>query len=188
MFKHSSLLRFMYIIPGNDHRLGANEAPPSIISIFLGADILSSLLKFCGQDVDLPRKGKYQFGDICLPGVERDSTDRNRTSPFAYTGMKFEFRAVGSSQAPHRSNVILNTIMADAAKILATEIEKKTAAGMSPEDATKQVIVETVEKHSRILFDGNGYSAEWRVEAEKRGLPNLVTSVDAYDIMTSKEV
>ena len=110
----------------------------------------------------MPVKTKFPFGPVCLPDVARDTTDRNRTAPFAYTGAKFEFRAVGASQPPHRSSTVLNTAMADAARQMAAEITKQRASGLAPAAAVQAVVRATVAQHGRVVFQGNGYSAEWR--------------------------
>ncbi len=177
---HADLLRTTIAHAGNDHRLGANEAPPAILSIYLGeqlTDVVDALI--AGTKGGSERKrDTMRLGVSVLPPLPRDATDRNRTSPFAFTGNKFEFRAVGSSQACGKPNTVLNTIVADALAWIATEIEKgKAQKGL--EAAINEVVVELFKKHQRILFNGNGYSAEWHAEAAKRGLPNFRNAVDA---------
>jgi len=168
---------------GNDHRLGANEAPPAIISVFLGqelTDVLISVAK--GEKVC--HEGSCRFlkiGVDSLPDLPKDNTDRNRTSPFAFTGNKFEFRMVGSSQSISGHNVALNTIAAEALDEVASRLEK--ARNVNTEILA--IIKETVNKHIRIVFNGNNYSAEWVAEAEKRGLPNTRNTVDALKAIAS---
>ncbi|MBL9076052.1 MAG: glutamine synthetase III [Planctomycetes bacterium] len=177
---HADLLRVTIAHAGNDHRLGANEAPPAILSIYLGeqlVEIIQALVAGTGRGSER-KKDTMRLGVSVLPSLPRDATDRNRTSPFAFTGNKFEFRAVGSSQATAKPNTVLNTIVADSLAFLAREIERlKGAKGL--EAAVNEVVVDLFRKHQRILFDGNGYSAEWHAEAERRGLPNLRNAVDA---------
>ena len=162
--------------PGNDHRLGANEAPPAIISIFVG-DELGAILDSIANDSPYEAKGKAKIdlGVDVLPVFPKDNTDRNRTSPFAFTGNKFEFRMPGSAMNLSDANTVLNTAVAKVLKDFATEME-------GAEDftaATAAWIKKTIKAHERILFNGNGYSAEWEAEAEKRGLLNMKTTVDA---------
>jgi glutamine synthetase len=169
---------------GNDHRLGANEAPPAIISCFLGdelADILTALAKgqkYCRQN------GVCQFlkiGVDSLPELPKDNTDRNRTSPFAFTGNKFEFRMLGSSQSISGPNVALNSIACEALDEIATRLEK--AKDINKE--IQAIVKETMAKHGRIIFNGNNYSEEWVKEAEKRGLANTKNAVDALKAFIS---
>ncbi len=161
---------------GNDHRLGANEAPPAIISVFLG-DALSDILIKLAKGEKMAKKGAafLNIGVDSLPELPKDNTDRNRTSPFAFTGNKFEFRMVGSSQSISGPNVALNTIAAEALDEIATRLEKA-------KDINKEILAilqETVKNHGRIIFNGNNYTAEWATEAAKRGLANTRTTVDA---------
>ena len=176
---HADLLRVTIAHAGNDHRLGANEAPPAILSIYLGeqlTDVVDALI--AGTKGGARKKETMRLGVGTLPSLPRDATDRNRTSPFAFTGNKFEFRAVGSSQACGKPNTVLNTIVADSLAYVANEIEKlKAQKGL--EAAVNEVVVDLFKKHQRILFNGNGYSAEWHAEAGKRGLPNFRNAVDA---------
>ncbi|MDQ7094537.1 glutamine synthetase III [Desulfosporosinus sp. PR] len=173
---YAEILRLSAATPGNDHRLGANEAPPAIISIFLGdqlTDIFNQL-----QNGGLKRSlqgDKLLSGVETLPAFLRDSTDRNRTSPFAFTGNKFEFRMVASSQSVSGPNVVLNLIVAEVLSQFADRLEK--AADFDQE--LNQLLRETAKNHKRILFDGNGYSAEWVEEATRRGLPNVTSTIDA---------
>jgi glutamine synthetase len=177
---HADLLRVTIAHAGNDHRLGANEAPPAILSIYLGeqlTDVVDELIAGTGKGSQR-KKEHMRLGVNVLPPLPRDATDRNRTSPFAFTGNKFEFRAVGSSQACAKPNAVLNTIVADSLAYVAAEIEKlKDKKGL--EAAVNEVVVDLFKKHQRILFNGNGYSAEWHAEAARRGLPNFRNAVDA---------
>jgi glutamine synthetase len=173
---HADILRATCAHAANDHRLGANEAPPAIISVFMGeelTDILEKLAK--GQKVSTKGKEYMNVGVDTLPTIPKDNTDRNRTSPFAFTGNKFEFRTVGSSQSISGPNVALNTIAAEALDEIATRLEK--AKDKNAEAAA--IIKEIYKKHGRIVFNGNNYSEEWAKEAKKRGLPNVANSVDA---------
>lgn len=174
--EYQDLLRVSVATAGNDHRLGANEAPPAIISMFLGED-LDAILKSIREGKPYDRKAKQviKLGVDALPNFPKDETDRNRTSPFAFTGNKFEFRSLGSSISISFPNVILNTIVAEEFCQFADILEKST-------DFTKdlnELIRKTLNEHSRIIFNGNGYSQEWVEEAERRGLLNLKTTSDA---------
>ena len=174
---HADIMRATCGSSGNDHRLGANEAPPAIISIFLGQE-LSDVLEKLAKGEKICKKGgcdTLKIGVDSLPELPKDNTDRNRTSPFAFTGNKFEFRMVGSSQSISGPNVALNTIAAEALEEIAVRLEKA-------KDVNKEILAilkETMTKHGRIVFNGNNYSAEWAKEAEKRGLPNVRNTVDA---------
>ncbi|MFG0328092.1 MAG: glutamine synthetase III [Phycisphaerales bacterium JB037] len=189
--RHAALLRASIASAGNDHRLGANEAPPAIISIFLGdmlSDIVSQLEK--GGASRTLKGGELSLGARALPQIPRHSGDRNRTSPFAFTGNKFEFRAVGSSGTAAWPATVLNTIVAESIDELATELEKE--AGAKPtaskiETVTKAVLKSIIKEHKRVLFDGDGYTNEWHAEAAKRGLPNLRDSVSAMMVIKSRE-
>lgn len=185
---HADLLRTTIAHAGNDHRLGANEAPPAILSIYLGeqlTDVVDAMIQGTGRGSERKRD-TMRLGVSVLPPLPRDATDRNRTSPFAFTGNKFEFRAVGSSQACGRPNAVLNTIVADALAYIAGEIEK-TKGQKGLEAAINDVVVDLFKKHQRILFNGNGYSAEWHAEAARRGLPNFRNAVDAIGNFGSKK-
>lgn len=182
--KYAELLRIGICGPGNDHRLGANEAPPAIMSVFLGEqlqDIVSQLEK--GSASSSKSGGVMQLGVSVLPPLPKDATDRNRTSPFAFTGNKFEFRAVGSTAAIYWPNTILNTIVAESIDRIATQLEK----GGDLNKTLASVLQAEIKEHKKVLFDGNGYAAEWHAEAAKRGLPNLKTTVDALKAMPKKE-
>lgn len=180
---HADIMRATCASSGNDHRLGANEAPPAIISVFLGQELYDVLVALAKGE-KICKKGSCQslkIGVDSLPELPKDNTDRNRTSPFAFTGNKFEFRMCGSSQSIAGPNVALNTIAAEALDEIATRLEK--AKNVNAEIAA--IIKETVAKHGRIVFNGNNYSAEWAKEAEKRGLPNSRNTVDALKAFTT---
>jgi glutamine synthetase len=188
--KYSHLLRAVVAHAGNDHRLGANEAPPAIISIFLGdqlADVFEQIKK--GTVTGSKQKGTLTVGVDTLPTLPKDAGDRNRTSPFAFTGNKFEFRAVGSSQSIAGPLVALNTIVAESLDYIATELEKGTGGDPGKLNAAVQkVLQQIISEHGRVVFNGDNYTAEWHKEAEKRGLPNLKTTVDALPALTSPEI
>ncbi len=181
---YQDLLRLSVAIPGNDHRLGADEAPPAIVSIFLG-DELEELIEAIVGDIDYQDKARrtMDLGVPSVPTFRYDSTDRNRTSPFAFTGNKFEFRMVGSSQNIAMSNIVLNTATAKVLRDFANELEGKSDI----ESAARALIKKTLKAHKRIIFNGNGYSKAWPIEAEKRGLLNLRTSVDALEYLTKEK-
>jgi glutamine synthetase len=188
---HADLLRSCVASAGNDHRLGANEAPPAIISVFLGAmlsDILAQVEK--GSPKRTIRGGKLDMGAKTLPQLPRHSGDRNRTSPFAFTGNKFEFRAVGSSQSIAWPNTVLNVIVAESVDWMATELER--AAGRNPtpaklHSAVMAVLKKVIKQHKRVIFDGDGYSQEWHKEAAKRGLANFPDSVSAFPLLRARK-
>lgn len=184
---HADLLRLSASNPGNDHRLGANEAPPAIISVFVGdqlADVLTQLIE-TGEATRSKQGEKLRTGVHTIPAFRKDATDRNRTSPFAFTGNKFEFRMVGSSMSVAEPNTVLNTIVADVLSEFADEIEKSDNVDLAVHDIIKR----TVSEHQRIVFNGNGYSNEWVEEAERRGLPNYKSIVDAIpSLVTDKAV
>ncbi|MES2201720.1 MAG: glutamine synthetase III [candidate division FCPU426 bacterium] len=185
--KYAELLRIGISGPGNDHRLGANEAPPAIISIFLGEqldDIVNQLEK--GATSRSKKGGTMELGVSVLPPLPKDATDRNRTSPFAFTGNKFEFRAVGSTSPIYFPNTILNTIVAESLDEIATELEK-AAKGTGFNKALAGVLQKRIKAHKRVIFNGNGYAEAWHKEAAKRGLPNLLTTVDALHAMDKPE-
>ncbi len=177
---YADLLRLTAAVAGNDHRLGANEAPPAIISVFLGDEltgILENIAK--GNTNHQSSSGILETGVETLPDLPKDDSDRNRTSPFAFTGNKFEFRMVGSSQSIAQSNYVLNTIVSDSLSTFADRLE----SAPNFDDEIKHIITETMEQHGRIIFNGNNYTDEWVKEAEKRGLPNLPTTVDAAQML-----
>jgi glutamine synthetase len=174
--RHADILRATCATAGNDHRLGANEAPPAIISIFMG-EALTEIIEKIAKGENICAKGA-QFVNVgvnTLPVIPKDNTDRNRTSPFAFTGNKFEFRMVGSAQSIAGHNVALNTIAAEALDEIATRLEK--AKNKNAE--VTAIIREVYKKHSRVIFNGNNYAEDWVGEAKKRGLPNVTNSVDA---------
>ncbi|MEE1313833.1 MAG: glutamine synthetase III [Lachnospiraceae bacterium] len=185
--KHADLLRMSASTPGNDHRLGANEAPPAIISIFLGEqleDVVKQLITV-GEATSSKQGVPLTSGVHTLPAFEKDATDRNRTSPFAFTGNKFEFRMVGSTQSISDPNVVLNTIVADELAEIADRLEATENAKMEAHELVKELLT----AHRRVIFNGNGYSDEWVAEAERRGLPNLKSMVDAIpSLVTDKAV
>jgi glutamine synthetase len=183
------LLRSSIATAGNDHRLGANEAPPAILSIFLGdmlTDIFEQLEK--GNARTTKQGGTLDIGVSGLPKLPRDAGDRNRTSPFAFTGNKFEFRAVSSNQNIAWPNMALNVAMADALDSIATDLEKSVEKGEALATAVGKLLTRVITEHKRIIFNGNNYSAAWEKEAKKRGLLNLRNTVDALPEMVSKPV
>ncbi len=182
---HADLLRLSASDVGNDQRLGAQEAPPAIISVFLGdqlEDVVEQLIDKGNATSSLP-SGTLDIGASALPNVNRDATDRNRTSPFAFTGNKFEFRMVGSSDSIAPANVVLNTSVAQAFKEIADELEAASDFDTAVHDMIKKLFTE----HQRIIFNGNGYTEEWEKEAERRGLPNLHCMVDAIPALTTEK-
>jgi glutamine synthetase len=177
---YSGLLRASVASASNDHRLGANEAPPAIISIFLGdqlADVFAQIAK--GPATSSKSKGSMTIGVDTLPVLPTDPGDRNRTSPFAFTGNRFEFRAPGSLQTVAAPMTTINTIMADSLDHIATKLEADVAGGTDFDAAVQALLTEIINEHGDVVFNGDGYSAEWPVEAEKRGLANLRTTLDA---------
>ena len=185
---HAGLLRATVASAGNDHRLGANEAPPAIISIFLGEQLLDVIEQVeKGGARSSKNGGTIEIGISSLPPLPRDATDRNRTSPFAFTGNKFEFRAVGSSQSCAGANIVLNTIVAEAIDDICTQLDAETAKGADFNEALQSVLQDIVKKHKRILFNGDNYTEEWRTEADKRGLPALQTTPEALKEITSPQ-
>ena len=182
---HADLLRESAADPGNDHRLGANEAPPAIISVFLGEqleDVLEQLIS-TGEATHSLKGGKLQTGVDTLPDLAKDATDRNRTSPFAFTGNKFEFRMVGSRDSIAGPNVVLNTIVAEAFSEACDVLEKADNFDEAVHDLIKQYATE----NQRVVFNGNGYSDAWVEEAEKRGLPNIRSMVEAIPALTTEK-
>jgi glutamine synthetase len=185
---HQDLLRISVASASNDHRLGANEAPPAILSIFLGdqlTDIFERLAS--GKGGSGKKTGVLELGVPVLPPLPKHAGDRNRTSPFAFTGNKFEFRAVGSSQSISFPITVLNTIVADAIDALMDAVEAKMKKKVSFEQAVLETIKETYAQHKRIVFNGDGYSAAWHKEAAKRGLLNLRTAIDAIEHFTDEK-
>ena len=181
--KHADLLRESAADVGNDHRLGANEAPPAIVSVYLGEqlqDVLSQLIS-TGEATHSLAGQKLETGVKTLPDFMKDATDRNRTSPFAFTGNKFEFRMVGSQDSIAQPNVVLNTIVAEAFAEACDVLEKADDFDMAVHDLIKEYAID----HQRIVFNGNGYAPEWAEEAKRRGLPNLPSMVDAIPALTT---
>jgi glutamine synthetase len=191
--KHQGLLRASIASAGQDHRLGANEAPPAIISIFLGKELESVFTSIAaGEPAESAAREVMNLKAGVLPELPKDTGDRNRTSPFAFTGNRFEFRALGSNQSPSFANTVLNTIVAESIDSLCEDLESKMAgtkkkAGKTLEDALSEVIAATYKKSGRIVFDGDGYSDEWHAEAAKRGLLNLKTTPDALPQLVSEQ-
>jgi glutamine synthetase len=183
------LLRASIASAGNDHRLGANEAPPAIISVFLGdmlTDIFEQIEK--GGPKSTKHGGELDTGVMVLPKLPRDAGDRNRTSPFAFTGNKFEFRAVSSNQSIAMPNIALNVAVTESLDYMATELEKSTRGGKPIEKAVAELLPKVIKENKRVVFNGNNYSKEWEKEAGKRGLLNLKNTVDALPQLISKEV
>ncbi len=181
--EHADLLRESAADVGNDHRLGANEAPPAIISVFLGEqlqDVVEQLIS-TGEATHSKKGGKLETGVKTLPDLTKDATDRNRTSPFAFTGNKFEFRMVGSKDSIAAPNTVLNTIVAEAFADTCEVLEQADDFDMAVHDLIKKYLTE----HQRIIFNGNGYSEEWVEEAARRGLPNIKSMVDAIPALTT---
>ncbi|MEH3133516.1 MAG: glutamine synthetase III [Mycolicibacterium neoaurum] len=182
------LLRVSVASATNDHRLGANEAPPAIISIFLGAqlaDVFEQIAK--GAATSSKGKGVMHIGVDTLPQLPTDPGDRNRTSPFAFTGNRFEFRAPGSGQTVAVPMIVLNTIMADSLNYMATVLEKAVADGTEFDTAVQQLLTDIITEHGAVVFNGDGYSENWQTEAAERGLPNLKTTLDAIPELITPE-
>ncbi|MFR3976444.1 MAG: glutamine synthetase III [Desulfovibrio sp.] len=187
--KYSIALRLGTIGAGNDHRLGANEAPPAIISVFLGeqlTDVIDSIIE--GKTARSRKKPVMEIGVSSLPPLPVDLSDRNRTSPFAFTGNKFEFRAVGSSQSIAPVNIALNAAVACALDDIATQLEAAVSAGTPLNQALQEFLPREFKEHSPVVFNGNGYSNTWPKEAERRGLPNLSNTVDALEHYSDPDV
>jgi glutamine synthetase len=185
--KYAGLLRASVASATNDHRLGANEAPPAIISIFLGdqlADVFEQIAK--GAATSSKDKGTMMIGADTLPVLPTDPGDRNRTSPFAFTGNRFEFRAPGSMQTVNGPMVTINTIMAEALDYMATELETAVADGADFDTAVQNLLTDIITNHGAVVFNGDGYSENWQIEAEARGLPNLRTTLDALPELISE--
>jgi glutamine synthetase len=185
---HQDLLRISVSGPSNDHRLGANEAPPAILSVFLGdqlSDVFERILS--GKGGSGKKSGTLQLGTPVLPSLPRHAGDRNRTSPFAFTGNKFEFRAVGSSQSISFPITVLNLIVAEAVDVLTAAVEAKMKKKVAFEAAALEVIKETYAAHKRIVFNGDGYGEAWHKEAAQRGLLNLRTALDGIERFNSKK-
>ena len=185
--EYAEILRVAVATAGNDHRLGANEAPPAIVSIYLGEQLNTIVNNLVDGEHSNAKRSKYlETGVDILPIIKKDATDRNRTSPFAFTGNRFEFRMPGSSQSAAGINIIINTIVAETLSQFADVLEKVDDEADMNEKAM-ELVIDTFAKHRRIIFDGNGYSDEWVEEAAKRGLPNLKTTVDALPYFSSEK-
>jgi glutamine synthetase len=183
------LLRASIASAGNDHRLGANEAPPAILSVFLGdmlTDIFEQIEK--GGAKSTKQGGILDTGVMVLPKLPRDAGDRNRTSPFAFTGNKFEFRAVSSNQSIAYPNIALNVAVTESLDFMATELEKAIKGGKSLEQAVGALLPKVIKEHKRIIFNGNNYAKEWEKEAGKRGLLNQKNTVEALPNLITKDV
>jgi len=188
VYNYSGLLRMTIASAGNDHRLGANEAPPAIISIFLG-ERLSTILNDLSEGRKTKKAEDYviDLGLSNLPSIFRDNTDRNRTSPFAFTGEKFEFRAIGSAASVSLANTVLSAAVAESIDVLVSEIEKEVKDGADLEDSILKVLKKHVDETKPIRYEGNNYSEEWEKEAQKRGLPNVKKTGYALDFLVEKK-
>ena len=188
---HADLLRASIASAGNDHRLGANEAPPAVMSIYLGEMLTDILDQIEGGGAKTTKhRSKLNLGTEALPKIPRHSSDRNRTSPFAFTGNKFELRAVGSTTSVAWPNTVLNTMIAESLDWFASELGKRAGKNPTPakrDSAARAVLKEVVHEHRRVCFDGDGYSDDWIKEAERRGLPNLHSTADALPALKSKK-
>jgi glutamine synthetase len=186
---YADMLRASIASAGNDHRLGSHEAPPAIISIFLGeqlTDIIEQIEK--GGAKSSKMGGVLEIGVDSLPSLPRDATDRNRTSPFAFTGAKFEFRAVGSNMSLAGPNIVLNTIVAEALDEVCETLEKDKAKKKDFNESVQALLQKIIKKHKRVIFNGDNYTEAWVKEAEKRGLPNLKTTPEALDVVTKPKI
>jgi len=187
--KYGKVLRAAIASAANDHRLGANEAPPAIMSIFLGEqlnDVFEQLR--AGAAKSSKSKGTLEIGVDVLPKLPKDAGDRNRTSPFAFTGNRFEFRAVGSGQSIAGPLIAVNTAVTESLDYVATTLESAVKSGKSLNAAITDLLTDIAKNHLAVVFNGDGYSAEWHAEAEKRGLPNLKTSIDALPVLHQSDV
>ena len=187
--RHQDALRASVAYAGNDHRLGANEAPPSVISVFLGdqlTDILEQI-ESTGTATGVAHAGLLGLGAKRLPTLPKHFGDRNRTSPFAFTGNKFEFRALGASQSVSTPGMVLNTIVAESVSEMADELAAATERGASLDDALRALLGKEIPQFKRIIFNGDGYSKEWEEEAERRGLLNMRTTMDALPTLTNRK-
>jgi glutamine synthetase len=186
--QHAVMLRGSVAHAGNDHRLGANEAPPAIISIFLGEQLTDVFEQIAAGGAKQSKKmGMLTVGVDTLPPLPKDATDRNRTSPFAFTGNRFEFRAVGSSQSIAGPQVVLNTVIAESLDYVASELEKAAKDPKKFNAAVQKLLQKIIRENGRVIFNGDNYSAEWRAEAARRGLPNAKTTPEALEAMECKE-
>jgi len=186
---HADLLRSSVASAGNDHRLGANEAPPAVVSIFLGDQLMDIINQIeAGGATESKDGGHINLGVDLLPSLPRGNTDRNRTSPFAFVGNRFEFRAVGSNQNPAGANVVLNTIVAEAFDYICTKLEAALEAGKEFNSSLQEILAEIIKEHKRILYNGDGYTDEWLEEAARRGLPNLISTEESLEVMKKQRV
>ncbi len=181
--EYAPLLRLSAASAGNDHRLGANEAPPAVVSMFIGTELEEVIEALEAGKKYVSHTDEFDIGVDALPNFKKDTTDRNRTSPFAFTGNKFEFRMLGSADSISCTNTILNTVVAQ----VLSEFADKLEGADNFDKALKALLVDTIKNHKQIIFNGNGYADEWLAEAEKRGLPNLVSTVDAVPEYTKEE-
>ncbi|HEV8550043.1 MAG TPA: glutamine synthetase III, partial [Polyangiaceae bacterium] len=187
--KHGALLRAAIASANNDHRLGANEAPPAIISIFLGEQLTDVFEQIkAGGAKSSKMRGTLEVGVDVLPKLPKDPGDRNRTSPFAFCGNRFEFRAVGSSQSIAGPLIAVNTAVTESLDFLASKLEQSVASGKTLNASIQTLLTEVAKESLAVVFNGNGYSSEWHAEAEKRGLPNLKTSIEALPVLEKPEV
>ncbi|KAN0032057.1 hypothetical protein ACTFIV_005930 [Dictyostelium citrinum] len=184
---HADLLRASVAVPGNEHRLGANEAPPAIISIYLGSELDTVINNIINNtDIQAPGSDDMDLGVVGFPPLPKDSTDRNRTSPFAFTGNKFEFRAVGSSQVVNFPCIVLNTIVAESLRFIREEILREMKVS-SRQTAFNKIIKDTLVQHARVVFNGDGYSGDWKELAKSRGLANLPSTPEALANINSEK-
>ena len=189
--KYGPLMRAVIANASNDHRLGANEAPPAIMSVYLGSQLEELFNKIAAGELDdgYSHSGKMEFGVDTLPPLSKDAGDRNRTSPFAFTGNRFEFRAVGSSQSVSGPLIALNTMLADSLTAIGDSLESELGKGTKLNDAVVATIKEVMQKHSAVIFGGDGYSEEWhKMAVEERGLANLPTTADALPVLQEKYI
>ena len=185
---HADLLRASVATAGNDHRLGANEAPPAVVSVFLGDQLTDIIEQIeAGGANESKAGGNIHLGVDLLPKLPRGNTDRNRTSPFAFVGNRFEFRAVGSNQSPAGANIVLNTIVAEAFDYICNKVEAGVEKGGEFNEVLQGVLAEVIKEHKRILFNGDGYTDEWLEDAAKRGMPNLITTEDALPMLQTQK-
>ncbi len=188
VYLHADLLRASVALAGNEHRLGANEAPPAIVSVFLGEQLTSVLdMLEKGVKAKVSKRDIIDLGIARLPQFNKDSTDRNRTSSFAFTGSKFEFRAVGSSQNVSTPITVVNTIIADSLDYVAREIKKVTSTGKDFNSSVLKVISKIIKETKGVRFEGNNYAPEWVKEAKRRGLPNVAATYEALEALTEEE-
>lgn len=185
---YADVLRSSVASAANDHRLGANEAPPAIISIFLGEQLYDIIEQIEKGGAKTSKKGGFiEIGVDSLPKLPRDATDRNRTSPFAFTGAKFEFRAAGSSMSLAGPNIVLNTIVADALDEICTKLEADAKSKKDFNTSLQKLLQDIIKKHKRVLYNGDNYTPEWHAEAKKRGLPNLKSTPEALEVMNQEK-